>query len=213
MENYLSYIDPYGPPHNNRTTKKIDPSLIQEIVRQSNKRGYSPEFSVALAGAETNFGTKGHGTYNPMSYKWRKEDGDRDVALMQTQAYKDAKQHTANLVKEGFPLKHALDMEEYKQERFVKPSLAIQKSFDTLDEKRNFLNTSKKSKAPASPARLAWLYQGNGIIGNEAPSGYAYGKPVEKTSPVSDHAKLTVQIMNELNKKDNPLGNFIRSVK
>jgi hypothetical protein len=211
-DNYLEFKDA---PTGNRSTKRIDPSLIGEIIRQGEKRGYDRNFTTALAGAETNFGTKGHGYTNPLSYKWKDTEtpAARDIMLANSAAYKNVKAITKSMIEQGLPLKDAFRNEEYAQEKFVKPALAIQKSYDTLDEKRHFLNTSPKSKAPASPERLAWLYQGNGTIGVEAPNGYAYGKPVSKTSPNSDHAQITRRIMNRLAEGGDSLSEFVKGFK
>jgi len=205
--NWPKYKDPTGV-----RNVAVDPFIIRQIVNESKQRGYDPDFTMALAGAETNFGTYGHGPNNPLSYKWKVTD-DRKKLIDEHPVNKQLKNTITGLIADGMPEGDAIKLDALMRARQVMPAVAITKAFDTLDEKKLFLNTSPKSKAPASPARLAWLYQGNGTIGEEAPSGIAYGKPVSKTSPTSDHANLVQGIMRELKNKDNPLGAYIRGIK
>jgi hypothetical protein len=205
--NYLQYIDPHKKP-TDRTTKNIDPTIINEIIRQSRDRGYDPKYTVALAGAETNFGTKKHGIVNPMSYVWRSDQPAIDRLIANTPDFKQLKQHTAEMITQGMPITQALASERYGVDT-IKAKASIINSLNTLDDKKEWL---KKKSLPTDPAHLTWAYQGTGIPNKyEIPHGYAYGKPVKVNTPRGEQPTMVRQMMTEFSKKGNQLGDYIRS--
>lgn len=209
VQNWPLYQDPYGSEFNNRTTQ-VDPYLARKVALEALGRDYSPIFGNSLMGAETTFGTVDYGPNNPLSYKWHKDERDKEGIIANSPENKQLKETIAGLVEDGMPIQQALPLEQILQARQVEPGVNIRKAFDKLDEKRQWLIDKGKE---VTPENLAWVYQGNGVPNRvEVPNRIAYGKPVRQNTPKGDHSTMVRQIMNVLMDPKSELGNYIRQI-
>lgn len=193
--------------HSSNRSTKVDPALINYMAKTGEARGYGREFPVALSGAETTFGTFGYGPGNPMSFGFTSEQ-ERDAAEAKSKHLQQLKETIAAFKSQGMPQEDLDSLYTYARHQGVRPFTAIDLAFDRLDEKKDWLRRKNK---PITPANLAWVYQGTGVPNKrEIPNRIAYGKPVERTHPQRGHAAVVVQILKDLAKPDNKLGQYLR---
>lgn len=222
QEQYQGYLKGQVPAYKdtsdiggNRTYNEIDPYLINKVVKIGSSRGWPKEFAAALMGGETTFGSpyagKQYGPWNPTSYTWPGGEEEADKAIAQSPEAQQLAETIAEFKLQGMPQKDLDNMGKILYNRQVVPVESIRRSFDEVIPQK--VATLRRLGKPVTLRNIAWLYQGAGVPNKyEVPRGRAYGKPVRKTSPTTEHSEVIMRVFNNLLKPGSKLGNYVRGI-